>query len=74
MLRGPENTGGEPTVIGFATRQYKEGQFAAVLEVTYRGGAASGRASSSLGGFEPGPEAAPPGSGPGPGLLPHGKR
>ena len=68
MLRGPEDTGGEPSVIGFATRQYQQGQYAAELEVTYRSSALSLEGSTELGKFAPGAETAPVG-GNGSGLL-----
>lgn len=73
MLRGPENTGGEPTVIGFATRQYEQGQYAAVLEVTYQSSSSAPVEDTVQGGFGPEAEAAPKGGG-GQGLLPRGVR
>ncbi len=74
MLRGPESSSGQPAVIGFATLQYMQGEFAAVLEVTYRSSLAAGGEAVGLGGFEPGPEAAPLGAGTEQGVLPIGAR
>ena len=69
MLRGPESSGGQPVVIGFGTRDYEKGQYAAVLEVTYRNSSSSlGRTAGRVG-FGPEAEAVPVG-GAGPGLLP----
>jgi|GEM_PF-3462186 len=73
MFRGPESSGGTAVAIGFATRQSDTGEQPAYVEVTYRGGAASGEA-VELGSFGPGPEAAALGDGSGTGFLPVGAR
>jgi hypothetical protein len=70
MLRGPEGSGGNSAVVGFATRNHQDGLKAANIEVTYRAPASRIAPEAAVPGPGIAPESAEPGDGGPPGALP----